>query len=122
MHSNFRKSPSRTIPKNSARKIAQKIRNKTKDGKKFRAPKVPYSTNGQPEITPCEDDGVYCTNTRQIPLDSIVELSITSFNTFAAGNFYHLFHIHGMEFYVMATGHGEFPKTFNSAFRCTEGE
>merc|ERR1712131_237612 len=34
---------------------------------------------------------------------------------------YHLFHIHGMEFYVMATGHGEFPTNFNPAFRCVEG-
>ena len=65
---------------------------------------------------------MWCTNTRKIPLNSIVELSITSFNTFAAGNFYHLFHIHGMEFYVMATGHGEYPLTLNSAFRCVEGE
>jgi len=88
------------------------------DGRKFRAPKSPYSTNGQPEITPCDEGAVWCTNTRKIPLNSIVELSITSFNTFAGGNFYHLFHIHGMEFYVMATGHGEYPLTLNSAFRC----
>ena len=73
-------------------------------------------------MTPCDDSAVWCTNIRQIPLNSIVELSITSFNTFAAGNFYHLFHIHGMEFYVMATGHGEYPTTFNSAFRCVGGE
>ena len=68
---------------------------------------------------------MWCTNTRKIPLGSIVELSITSFNTFNAGNFYHLFHIHGMEFYVMATGHGEYgdnPSTFNSAFRCVGGK
>ena len=100
----------------------ESIRNITKDGRKFRAPKSPYSTNGQPEITPCDDSAVWCTNIRQIPLNSIVELSITSFNTFAAGNFYHLFHIHGMEFYVMATGHGEYPTTFNSAFRCAGGK
>ena len=63
---------------------------------------------------------MWCTNTRKIPLGSIVELSITSFNTFNAGNFYHLFHIHGMEFYVMATGRGnstgDYPTTLNPAF------
>ena len=100
----------------------ENVWNITKDGRKFRAPKAPYSTNGQPEITPCEEGAVWCTNTKKIPLNSIVELSITSFNTFAAGNFYHLFHIHGMEFYVMATGHGEYPLTLNSAFRCAESK
>ena len=39
---------------------------------------------------------------RKIPLGSIVEVSMTAYNTFAAGNFYHPMHIHGFELYIMA--------------------
>ena len=47
-----------------------------KDGKSFVFPNEPFSTNGQPEITPCDEGtvGQYCTHIEKIPLDSIVEL------------------------------------------------
>ena len=56
------------------------------DGKKFIGPHEPLSTNGQAKFISC-DDNVHCTHTRQIPLGSIVEISMTAYNTFAAGNF-----------------------------------
>ena len=71
------------------------------DGKKFVGPPEPLSTNGQAKLTSC-DDNTYCTHMRKIPLGSIVELSMTAYNTFAAGNFYHPMHIHGFELYIMA--------------------
>ena len=71
------------------------------DGKKFVGPPEPLSTNGQAKLTSC-DDNTYCTHMRKIPLGSIVEVSMTAYNTFAAGIFYHPMHIHGFELYIMA--------------------
>ena len=101
-----------------------------KDGKSFVFPKEPFSTNGQPEITPCDEGtvGQYCTHIEKIPLNSTVELSLTSFNNEASQYFYHFLHMHGMEFYVMATGRGiatgreDYPTAPNPAFKCSSGK
>ena len=49
---------------------------KWKDGRTFVLPKEPFSTNGQPEMTPCDESIVKqtCTHIKKIPLNSIVEL------------------------------------------------
>lgn len=31
-------------------------------------------------------------------------------------------HIHGMEFFVMSTGHGNYPDHFHPAFTCVDGK
>ena len=119
-----------------------------KDGISFVHPKEPFSTNGQPEMISCDEGTVNqtCTHIKKIPLYSIVELrpgfqligsisikatvqgekktlySLTSFNTEQDDYFYHFIHMHGMEFYVMATGRGDYPTTSNSAFKCLSGK
>ena len=47
-----------------------------KDGRSFVFPNEPFSTNGQPEITSCDEGTVEqsCTHIKKIPLYSIVEL------------------------------------------------
>ena len=52
------------------------FKNKKKDGRSFVFPNEPFSTNGQPEITPCDESTVIqtCTHIKKIPLNSIVEL------------------------------------------------
>ena len=47
-----------------------------KDGRSFVFPKEPFSTNGQPEVTACDEGTVKqsCTHMKKIPLNSIVEL------------------------------------------------
>lgn len=102
------------------------------NGKNFVYPSVPYSTNGNPSTVSCdelEDGEGRCTHNVPIPLGSIVEMTITSYNHRSLYNGYHPIHLHGNEMYVVGYGEGHvdpftnnmYPNGSNPAFRCSPG-
>lgn len=100
------------------------------NGKNYIPPAEPYSTNGQPEIVPCTEEDGFCTHIVDIPLGSIVEMTLTGYSKDPLYSFYHPMHIHGHEMYVLAEGHGEvdeysnnmFPNGSHPAFTCSKGK
>jgi len=82
----------------------------------YKYPPVPYSTQGEQEVKKCPEyclhpDGPFtpectCNNAYDIPLGSIVEITITSLAHTLSYHFYHPVHIHGNAFFVMAYGNG----------------
>ena len=100
------------------------------NGKNFIFPSEPYSTNGNPDIVKCGKEG-FCTHIHDIPLGSIVEMTITCYSHRPLYNAYHPIHIHGHEMYVIGSGEATldpnspnniFPNGSHPAFKCSEGE
>ena len=83
------------------------------DGFTFMYPLVPFSTTGAPVLKNCPNSCMepfspdcYCSHRLNIPLDSIVQITLTAYAESFAGMYYHPVHIHGNAFFVIAYGYG----------------
>ena len=75
----------------------------------FTYPPVPFSTIGEQILEDCPSTSLskeFCTQRLNIPLESIVEITLTAYAESVGTRHYHPVHIHGNAFFVIAYGYG----------------
>ena len=100
------------------------------NGFRFTYPPVPFSTIGEQILPDCpstclQPPDCFCTQRLNIPMESIVEITITAYAESVEERYYHPVHIHGNAFFVIAFGYGTHqnssaadPIVNNPAFIC----